>query len=54
MNRPDANKPAANDLPDEKPPILGTWPRLYAFVLIYLAAVIFLCWLFTRHYAPAS
>jgi len=39
---------------DEKPPVFSTWPKLYAFVLIYLAAVIFLFWLFTRHYAPAS
>ena len=39
---------------DENPPIMGTWPRLYTFVLLYLAAVIFLFWLFTLHYAPAS
>ncbi|HEV2198698.1 MAG TPA: hypothetical protein VGR73_02675 [Bryobacteraceae bacterium] len=39
---------------DEKPPILGAWPRVYTFVLIYLAVVIFLFWLFTRHYAPDS
>ncbi len=37
---------------DEPPPFLGQWPRVYRFVLIYLAAVIFLFWLFTRHYAP--
>jgi hypothetical protein len=37
---------------DEPPPFLGTWERVYRFVLIYLAAIIFLAWLFTRHYAP--
>ena len=42
------------DKHDEKPPLMGTWPRLYTFVLIYLAAVIFLFWLFTLHYAPVS
>jgi len=40
--------------PDEKPPVLGAWPNLYTLVLIYLAGVIFLFWLFTRHYAPVS
>ena len=48
------NGPTATEPRDEKPPILGTWPKLYTFVLIYLAAVIFLFWLFTRHYAPDS
>ena len=37
---------------DEPPPLLGTWPKVYWFVLAYLAVVIFLFWLFTRHYAP--
>ena len=37
---------------DEPPPFLGTWRRVYRFVLIYLAAIIFLAWLFTRYYAP--
>ena len=36
---------------DEPPPFLGTWRRVYRFVLIYLAAVIFLFWLFTKQYA---
>ena len=48
------NQPAITDQPDEKPPVLGTWANLYTFVLIYLAAVIFLFWLFTRHYAPVA
>jgi hypothetical protein len=37
---------------DEPPPFWGTWGRVYRFVLIYLAAIIFLVWLFTKHYAP--
>ncbi len=37
---------------DEPPPFLGTWKRVYRFVLIYLAVIIFLSWLFTKHYAP--
>ncbi len=37
---------------DEPPPILGTWPRVYVFVLSYLAIVIFAFYLFTRHFAP--
>ena len=36
---------------DEPPPFLGTWPRVYRLVLLYLAAIIFLFWLFTRVYA---
>jgi len=35
-------------LPDEPPPFLGTWPRVYAAVLIYLASLIALFYLFTR------
>ncbi|MGD1097752.1 MAG: hypothetical protein ABSB35_37910 [Bryobacteraceae bacterium] len=37
---------------DEPPPILGTWPRVYCFVLAYLAVVIFLFYVFTRMLAP--
>ena len=36
---------------DEPPPFLGTWPKVYRMVLFYLAAIIFLFWLFTEHYA---
>lgn len=38
---------------DEPPPFFGSWPRVYAFVLIFLAVVIVLFWIFTKHYAPA-
>lgn len=37
---------------DDPPPILGTWKNIYCFVLVYLAALIVLFWVFTRHYAP--
>jgi hypothetical protein len=37
---------------DEPPPILRTWPRLYRFVLVYLACVIAAFYWFTRTYAP--
>jgi hypothetical protein len=36
--------------PDEPPPFLGTWRRVYAAILIYLAAIIAGSYLFTRAY----
>ncbi len=33
---------------DEPPPFLGTWPRVYAAVLCWLAFVILCFWLFER------
>jgi len=38
--------------PDEPPPVLGTWPRVYAVVAVYVVAVIFLLWWFTKSFAP--
>jgi hypothetical protein len=37
---------------EEPPPILGSWPRLYAAVLGWLALLIVLFCLFTRRFAP--
>ena len=37
---------------DEPPPFLGTWKRVYAFIVCYLAVVIALFAWFTRSYAP--
>lgn len=37
---------------DEPPPFLGSWPRVYRFVLIYLAGVITLFYFFTRAFRP--
>jgi hypothetical protein len=41
-----------HQIPDEPPPILRTWPRVYTLVLIYLAAVILAFYWFTVHFAP--
>ena len=38
------------DVPDEPPPFLGTWRRVYAGVVIYLVLLIFAFYLFTRAY----
>ncbi len=35
-------------MPDEPPPFLGTWKRVYAAILVYLAVVISLFYVFTR------
>ena len=37
---------------DEPPPFLKTWPRVYRFVIIYLAVVIALFYWFTAAYRP--
>lgn len=37
---------------DEPPPFLGTWRRVYLFVLAYLAFVIAAFYVFSRAYAP--
>jgi hypothetical protein len=34
--------------PDEPPPFLGTWPRVYFAILVYNVAIIALCYVFTR------
>lgn len=38
-------------MPDEPPPFLGTWPRVYTAVLIYLAILIILFYVFTRMFS---
>ena len=42
----------SEEIKDEAPPVLGTWPRVYALILVELALVIFAFYLFTVHYAP--
>jgi hypothetical protein len=42
--------PEPRDVPDEAPPFLGTWRRIYAAVLIYLVAIISVFYAFTRAY----
>ena len=38
------------DVPDEAPPFLGTWKRVYIAVLLYLALLILGFYLFARAY----
>ena len=42
--------PELREVPDEAPPFLGTWRRVYIAVLIYLAAIILAFYFFTRSY----
>jgi len=42
--------PELREVPDEPPPFLGTWRRVYVGVLIYLVAIISAFYLFTRAY----
>jgi hypothetical protein len=42
--------PEPRDVPDEPPPFLGTWKRVYAAVLIYLVVIIAVFYAFTRAY----
>jgi hypothetical protein len=37
-------------VPDEPPPFLGTWRRVYIAVFIYLCVIIAAAYLFTRAY----
>jgi len=39
------------EMPDEPPPFLGTWRRVYTLILVYLAALIVLFYAFTRAYS---
>ena len=39
------------EMPDEPPPFFGTWPRVYTFVLVYLAALIVVFYAFTRYFS---
>ncbi len=43
---------AGRDRTEEPPPLLGTWRRLYAAVLAWLAFLIFAFFLFARRFAP--
>jgi hypothetical protein len=40
----------SHDVPDEAPPFLRTWRRVYTATAIYLVLVIFACYVFTRIY----
>lgn len=49
-NEPLSERP--KEVIDEPPPFLGTWPRVYVFVLCWLVLVILLFYTFTRMFAP--
>ena len=38
--------------PEEPPPVLGTWRRLYALVIGWLFLLVVVFYLFARRYAP--
>ena len=40
--------PDPREARDEPPPFLGTWRRVYTAVLVYLMAIIAVCYAFTR------
>jgi hypothetical protein len=40
--------PELREVPDDPPPFLGTWRRVYIAVLVYLCLVIAVLYLFTR------
>jgi hypothetical protein len=42
--------PEPRDVPDEAPPFLGTWKRVYIAVLVYLVVIITAFYLFSRSY----
>lgn len=42
---------APRPMPDDPPPFLGTWRRVYVAVLIYLVVLILLFYGFTRIFA---
>lgn len=42
--------PDLRDIPDEPPPFLGSWRRVYAAILIYLGLLILALYLFARAY----
>ncbi len=41
----------AREAPEEPPPFLGSWPRVYAAVLLYLALLIAAFYGFTKAFA---
>jgi len=42
--------PELRDVPDEPPPFLRTWRRVYGAVLVYLCLIIAAFYLFARAY----
>ena len=46
MNQP-AETPGRPSPDDDRPPFLGSWSRVYAAVLAWLAALVVFFWIFT-------
>ncbi len=44
--------PDRHHTPEEPPPFLGTWRRVYTAVLAYLLALILIFYLFQRLFTP--
>ena len=42
--------PELREVPNEPPPFLGTWRRVYIGVLVYLVVIVTVFYLFTRAY----
>jgi hypothetical protein len=42
--------PALREVPDEPPPFLGTWKRVYTAIVVYLVLIVAVFYLFTRAY----
>ena len=51
MNEP-ASKPDRSERSEEPPPFLGSWRRVYAAVIAWLALLILLFYGFSRRFAP--
>jgi hypothetical protein len=41
----------SREMPDEPPPFLGTWRRVYTAVVIYLFLLIAACYAFTHAFS---
>jgi hypothetical protein len=41
-------QPHRSDVPDEPPPFLGTWPRVYIATVCYLIVLLLVFSVFTR------
>ncbi len=51
MSEPD-RKDRQEAMPEESPPLFGTWGRLYLLVIAWLGFLIVLFYLFSRRFAP--
>jgi hypothetical protein len=45
------DEPAAKTVPDEPPPFFGTWSRVYAAIIGWLALLILLFFLFSKAFS---